>query len=115
MFRQYDALADALDEAAAVTSTNRVIPKAASVLAAMKAGACAAAHLATEETFDTHSDHDDIHPGSMQHLLERLGIFIDLRQQQLVGHAQLLQQLAPSRALRGQVDKTIHGGKGGWR
>lgn len=77
MFRQYDALADALDEAAAVTSTNRVIPKAASVLAAMKAGACVAAHLETEETFDTHSDHDDNHPGSMQHLLEIVDFLID--------------------------------------
>jgi hypothetical protein len=70
VFTQFDQLAEALDAASSVTSTNPVIPQAAAVLAAMSAGACVAAHLQTSESFDTHTDHDTDHPVSMQNLLE---------------------------------------------
>jgi hypothetical protein len=32
-----------------------------------------------------------------------------------MAHAQLIKQLASTRALRGEVDKLIHGDKDGWR
>ena len=48
------------------------------------------------------------------HFFEPLSVFVGVGQQQFVGHAQLLQQLAPARALRCQVNETIHGGRGGW-
>lgn len=69
---EFDALAEALTGSAAVSSTNPLIPKAAAVLAAMSAGACAAAHIETDEGFDTHDNHDVDHPPAMLALLELL-------------------------------------------
>lgn len=77
VFTQFDELAQALDDASSVTSPNPIIPKAAAVMAAMKAGACAAAHFETDESFDTHSNHDVDHPVSMQQLLEIIDFVLD--------------------------------------
>ena len=77
VFTQFDGLAQALDDASSVTSPNPIIPKAAAVMAAMKAGACAAAHFETDESFDTHNDHDLDHPVSMQQLLEIVDFVLD--------------------------------------
>lgn len=77
VFTQFDELAQALDDAQSVTSANPIIPKAAAVMAAMKAGACAAAHFETDESFDTHDNHDVDHPVSMQQLLEIVDFVID--------------------------------------
>lgn len=77
VFTQFDELAQAFDDAQSVTSTNPIIPKAAAVMAAMKAGACAAAHFETDESFDTHDNHDLDHPVSMQQLLEIVDFVID--------------------------------------
>lgn len=74
---QFDQLAASLDAASSVSSTNPIIPKAAACLAAMSAGACIAAHLETDESFDTHNDHDADHPVSMQHLLEIMDFILD--------------------------------------
>lgn len=77
VFSQFDELAAALDAASAVSSTNPIIPKAAAIMAAMGAGGCAAAHLETEESFDTHDNHDADHPVAMQQLLEIVDFILD--------------------------------------
>lgn len=74
---QFDALAEALEASSAVQSTNPIIPKAAACLAAMSAGACAVAHIATDASFDTHDQHDTDHPPAMQELLEILDFILD--------------------------------------
>ena len=47
------------------------------------------------------------------HGFNRLGVFVRIGQQQFVPHAQLLEQLPPSWALRGEIDELIHGDTGG--
>jgi len=44
------------------------------------------------------------------HRFQCLGVFPWLGQQQFVAHAKLLQQLAPARALGGEVDEARHSG-----
>jgi hypothetical protein len=50
-----------------------------------------------------------------QHRLDGFRVLARLGQQQLVAHAQLLQQLAAARALGREVDEVTHGGTDGWR